>query len=624
MLAQHCTRAPPTASYTRLWKGLDQQGASPAHNMANDPPPLPPPELPGQLTDCEQSSPHDIEQRTLEEDGNTLLPTADESSDVQRDPIVGVDLGTTYSCVAVWENGRPVVVANNVGNRTTPSWVCFHGTDVLVGEAARSKGLRFPRSAVYDAKRMIGRKLESPNIQDCVRSWPFKVTQYRNSCAIDVGEEGLPTVLLPEEVSAYVLVKMKQTAEDYLGCPVHRAVVTVPAYFNDAQRQATIDACTIAGLKVERIINEPTAAALAYGLEKGVGEGEGQPRTLLVYDLGGGTLDVTVMMVDNGVFEVLSTCGDTQLGGQDFDSNLVDHFLKEIQERFGCANVSENKRLLRKLRDHCQQLKHNLSHSSSAVIEVDSLVDGEDFESSLTREAFAEINHSLLERCLQPIDRALSDAGVTREGVDEVVLIGGSTRITRVQQLLEGYFSGVVISKKINPDEAVAMGAAIQGANLSTPVHEKNDKLKRLTLMDVTPLSLGIELVGGKMSVIVPRNTTVPYSRTRTYRNNEDNQTQATIEVFEGEDPATANNRLLGKFTLKGFPPRPRGEVEVDVMFSVDVNAVLEVTAQVKGQEAVEKMRIEKEKGLLNKEEVQERARRVQEWERRCREQKLN
>ena len=592
--------------------------------MANDPPPLPPPELPGQLTDCEQSSSHDIEQRTLEEDGNTLLPTADESSDVQRDPIVGVDLGTTYSCVAVWENGRPVVVANNVGNRTTPSWVCFHGTDVLVGEAARSKGLRFPKSAVYDAKRMIGRKLESPNIQDCVRSWPFKVTQYRNSCAIDVGEEGLPTVLLPEEVSAYVLVKMKQTAEDYLGCPVHRAVVTVPAYFNDAQRQATIDACTIAGLKVERIINEPTAAALAYGLEKGVGEGEGRPRTLLVYDLGGGTLDVTVMMVDNGVFEVLSTCGDTQLGGQDFDSNLVDHFLKEIQERFGCANVSENKRLLRKLRDHCQQLKHNLSHSSSAVIEVDSLVDGEDFESSLTREAFAEINHSLLERCLQPIDRALSDAGVTREGIDEVVLIGGSTRITRVQQLLEGYFSGVVISKKINPDEAVAMGAAIQGANLSTPVHEKNDKLKRLTLMDVTPLSLGIELVGGKMSVIVPRNTTVPYSRTRTYRNNEDNQTQATIEVFEGEDPVTANNRLLGKFTLKGFPPRPRGQVEVDVMFSVDVNAVLEVTAQVKGQEAVEKMRIEKEKGLLNKEEVQERARRVQEWERRCREQKLN
>lgn len=592
--------------------------------MANDPPPLPPPELPGQLTDCEQSSSHDIEQRTLEEDGNTLLPTADESSDVQRDPIVGVDLGTTYSCVAVWENGRPVVVANNVGNRTTPSWVCFHGTDVLVGEAARSKGLRFPKSAVYDAKRMIGRKLESPNIQDCVRSWPFKVTQYRNSCAIDVGEEGLPTVLLPEEVSAYVLVKMKQTAEDYLGCPVHRAVVTVPAYFNDAQRQATIDACTIAGLKVERIINEPTAAALAYGLEKGVGEGEGRPRTLLVYDLGGGTLDVTVMIVDNGVFEVLSTCGDTQLGGQDFDSNLVDHFLKEIQERFGCANVSENKRLLRKLRDHCQQLKHNLSHSSSAVIEVDSLVDGEDFESSLTREAFAEINHSLLERCLQPIDRALSDAGVTREGIDEVVLIGGSTRITRVQQLLEGYFSGVVISKKINPDEAVAMGAAIQGANLSTPVHEKNDKLKRLTLMDVTPLSLGIELVGGKMSVIVPRNTTVPYSRTRTYRNNEDNQTQTTIEVFEGEDPATANNRLLGKFTLKGFPPRPRGQVEVDVMFSVDVNAVLEVTAQVKGQEAVEKMRIEKEKGLLNKEEVQERARRVQEWERRCREQKLN
>ena len=602
--------------------------ANHAHKMAFEPPPLPPPspppEVPGQLTDFEHSSPPETEQAELKEDADVLIPKADEAdaSKGPRDPVVGIDLGTTYSCVAVWENGRPVVVANNMGNRTTPSWVCFHAGDVLVGEAARNKGLRFPRSAVYDAKRMIGRKLEEPNIQECARSWPFKVTRHRNNCAFEVGEEGSAKVLLPEEVSAYVLVKMKHTAEDYLGCPVRRAVVTVPAYFNDAQRQATIDACTIAGLQVERIINEPTAAALAYGLEKGVGEGES--RTLLVYDLGGGTLDVTVMMVDNGVFEVLSTCGDTLLGGQDFDSNLVDHFLKEVRERFGCEDVADNKRMLRKLRDHCQLLKHSLSHSSSAVIEVDSLMNGEDFESSLTREKFAEINQSLLDRCLQPIDRALSDAEVSRDGVDEVVLIGGSTRIAKVQELLEGYFPGVAISKKINPDEAVAMGAAIQGANLSTPVHEKNERLRRLTLMDVTPLSLGIELVGGKMSVIVPRNTTVPYSRTRTYRNNEDGQTQATIEVFEGEDKATASNRLLGKFTLKGFPPRPRGQVEVDVMFSVDVNAVLEVTASVKGQETVETLRIEKEKGLLSKEEVQERAGRVQEWEKQCREQKLN
>ncbi len=592
--------------------------------MAGDPPPLPSPppeELAGQLTDCSEQSPlPDMEQAGLTDDDNVVLSKS--SAAAHRDPVVGIDLGTTYSCVSVWENDRAVVVANNMGNRTTPSWVCFHGSDVFVGEAAQNKGLRFPTSAVYDAKRMIGRKLEDPSIQDCARSWPFKVSQYRDNCAIEVGEEGSPALLLPEEVSAYVLVKMKQTAEDYLGRPVHRAVVTVPAYFNDAQRQATIDASTIAGLKVERIINEPTAASIAYGLEKGAGQGE--CHTMLVYDLGGGTLDVTVMTVEDSVFEVLSTCGDTLLGGQDFDSNLVDHFLKEIEQRFGCKDVSENKRMLRKLRDHCRQLKHSLSHSSSAVIEVDGLVNGEDFESSLTRDKFAEINQSLFDRCLQPIARALSDANVTKEGVDEVVLIGGSTRIVHIQQLLEGYFPGVVISKKINPDEAVAMGAAIQGANLSTPVHEKNEKLKHLTLMDVTPLSLGIELVGGKMSVIIPRNTTVPYSRTRTYRNNEDNQTQATIEVFEGEDQATANNRLLGKFILKGFPPRPRGQVEVDVMFSVDVNAVLEVTAQVKGQEKVEKMRIEKEKGLLTKEEVQERARVVQEWERQCREQKLN
>ena len=549
---------------------------------------------------------------------NTESPVVSDSSQ-----IIGIDLGTTYSCVAIWENDRANVIANNMGNRTTPSWVCFHQGSIFAGEAARNKGLRFPKNTIYDAKRMIGRKLDDPSIYLSLKNWPFDVTEHKNNCAVVVSDgEGAKRVLLPEEISAYILVRMKQTAEDYLGVPVKRAVVTVPAYFNDAQRQATIDTATIAGLTVERIINEPTAAALAYGMERGMGDSGA--RTLLVYDLGGGTLDVTVMTVDRGVFEVLSTCGDTQLGGQDFDSNLVDYFVKEIKEKMG-TDITGNSRAIRKLRDHCQLLKHNLSHSESAVIEVDSLVDGEDFESSLTRAQFAEINQDLFDRCSQPLNRAILDAGITKDSIDEVVLIGGSTRIVRLQHFLEGFFPGVNISKRINPDEAVAMGAAIQGANLGLSIEEKTEKLKGVTLMDVTPLSLGIELAGGKMSVIIPRNTTIPYSHTRTYKNNEDNQTKATIEVYEGEDKLTQNNRLLGKFTINGLPPRPRGKVEVDVKFSLNANGVLEVTGSVKGiGEASASIKIEKEKGLLTKEEIEERKKKVAEWERICKEQKLN
>ena len=550
---------------------------------------------------------------------DTIVP----NNSLDSSPIIGIDLGTTYSCVAVWENDRANVIANNMGNRTTPSWVCFQKGSIFAGEAARNKGLRFPKNTIYDAKRMIGRKLDDPSIYMSLKNWPFDVTERKNNCAVVVpeGESG-SRVLLPEEISAYVLVRMKQTAEDYLGKPVTKAVITVPAYFNDAQRQATIDAATISGLVVERIINEPTAAALAYGMERGTGDLGA--KTLLVYDLGGGTLDVTVMTVDRGVFEVLSTCGDTQLGGQDFDSNLVNHFAKEIKDMTG-SDVSGNGRASRKLRDHCQLLKHNLSHSESAVIEVDSLVDGEDYESSLTREQFAKINQDLFDRCRQPLQRAISDAGISKDSIDEVVLIGGSTRIVRIQQILEEFFPGVSISKRINPDEAVAMGAAIHGANLGLAIEEKTEKLKGVTLMDVTPLSLGIELAGGKMSVIIPRNTTIPFSHMRTYRNNEDNQTKATIEVYEGEDKLTQNNRLLGKFTIRGLPPRPRGEVEVDVKFSINANGVLEVTGSVKGVDDVSgTIKIDKEKGLLTKEEIEERRKRVAEWESLCKEQRLN
>ena len=554
--------------------------------------------------------------------GDATPEASGTAAETTTSPFVGIDLGTTFSCVAIWENNRPVVIANNMGNRTTPSWVAFQDRNVLVGEAARSKASRLPTSSIYDAKRMIGHKFSDPQIQESLRLWPFKVTEHRGNCALEVDFENKSKVLMPEEISAYVLAKMKHTAEDYLGFEVKNAVITVPAYFNDAQRQATIDAASIAGLQVERIINEPTAAALAYGLEKGAGRASAQ--TLLMYDLGGGTLDVTIMVVDGGVFEVKSTSGDTHLGGQDFDNNLVKHFLPEVKEKCG-QDISDNPKALKKLRDACQSLKHNLSHSDSATIEVDALVNGEDFDSSLTRDRFVEINMELFTRCINPIDKALKDAAVTTEDIDEIVLIGGSTRIIRVQHILEEYFPNKRLSKRINPDEAVAMGAAVQGANLSLTYEQKTAQLSGITLMDVTPMSLGIELVGGKMSVIVGRNTTIPYSHTRVYKNNEDYQIKAVIEVFEGEAKRTKDNRLLGRFTLPGLPPRPRGKVRIPVTFSVDANGVLEVLACISGEEGTSKrLVIQKDKGLLTQAEISSKAKLLSKWEEQCREKKLN
>ena len=533
-------------------------------------------------------------------------------------PVIGIDLGTTFSCVAVWESGRPTVIANNMGNRTTPSWTSFHSDNVFVGEAARAKASRNPQCTVYDAKRIIGRKLSDNSVQDSLKLWPFSLAQHRGNCAFKIGSQ----LYTPEEVSAYVLAKMKHAAEDYLGKRIKRAVVTVPAYFNDAQRQATIDAATIADLEVARIINEPTAAALAYGLEKA--ESGEAAQTLLVYDLGGGTLDVTILVLDGSVFEVKSTSGDTHLGGQDFDNKLVEHFLPEVKAQCG-QDISGNAKALKKLRDACQALKHNLSHSESAAIEVDGLINGEDFDSSLTREKFVEISHSLFERCLRPVKQALKDAGMGVDEIDEVVLIGGSTRIVRVQQLLEEMFPGMTLSKKINPDEAVAMGAAIQGANLSQTFESKDPILEGITLMDVTPLSLGIELASGKMSTIIPRNTTIPYSHTRVYKNNEDYQTKAIVEVFEGEEKYTKNNRLLGRFTLPGLPPKRRGEVQIPVSFTVDANGVLEVMACVSGEEGTTKrLVIQKDKGLLTEDDIRRKAKSLAKWERKCRAEKLN
>ena len=535
-----------------------------------------------------------------------------------HNPVIGIDLGTTFSCVAVWEGGRANVIANNMGNRTTPSWVSFQADNVFVGEAARTKASRNPQCTVYDAKRMIGRKLSDSTVQQSLRLWPFKVTEYRGNCAVVIGSQ----VYMPEEISAYILAKMKHAAEDYLGGKVDHAVVTVPAYFNDAQRQATIDAASIANLRVKRIINEPTAAALAYGLEKV--EGGNSPQTLLVYDLGGGTLDVTILILDGGVFEVKSTSGDTHLGGQDFDNELVKHFLPEVQTQCG-VDITDNPKAMKKLRDACQTLKHNLSHSETASIEVDALVSGEDFDSTLTREKFGKINQPLFDRCLKPVKQALQDAGMSVDDIDEVVLIGGSTRIVKIQQILEEIFPRKKLSKKINPDEAVAMGAAIQGENLSHTYETKHPKLHGITLMDVTPLSLGIELASGKMSTIIKRNTTVPYSHTRVYKNNEDYQTKAIVEVFEGEEKYTKNNRLLGRFTLPGLPPKRRGLVQIPITFTVDANCVLEVVACVSGEKGTTKrLVIQKDKGLLTEDEIQKKAKLLSKWEHKCRVEKLN
>ena len=619
----------------------------------SSPPPLPP------IDDDEEDDPHnggfdprrkerdlfssregeEVKQKEEEEESNpfdlgpplqpppTEAPPVEEQPLPSSSPVIGIDLGTTFSCVAVWENGHPEVIANKMGKRTTPSWVCFTKDGVFVGDAAFSKGSRFPESAIYDAKRMIGRKLTDEAIQHSLKLWPFSVTEYRGcNCAVQLKPEVAPSghaqVLCPEEISAYVLSKMKQTAEDSLGCQVTRAVVTVPAYFNDAQRQATIDAASIAGLTVERIINEPTAAALAYGIEKKSQENKAQ--TLLIYDLGGGTLDVTILIVDGPVFEVRSTSGDTHLGGQDFDNNLVQFFLPQVADKCS-VDIGGNGKVLKKLRDKCRDLKHDLSHSNEATIEIDALVNSEDFDSSLTRDKFVQINADLFQRCLTPVDRALADAHLSADDIDEVVLIGGSTRIPRIQKLLADKFPGKPLSKRINPDEAVAMGAAIQGANLSQNIEEKSSRLSGITLMDVAPMSLGIELASGKMSTLIQRNTTIPYSHSRTYKNNDDYQTEATIEVFEGEDKVAKRNRLLGRFIVPGLPPRPRGQVEIPVAFSLDVNGVLEVSAYVKGEQGTKKtLVIKKDKGLLTEDEIKRRGKDLAQWERKCRIENIN